>query len=201
MNTLSHLALPGSTVFFTLSLQKRGSDILVRQLPALREAVSSVRRKFPFRIDAFVVLPDHLHAILTFPPGDTDHAKRWRRIKAEFSYRSAEKPMLRANHIAKDQSGIWQRGYWDHTIRNPADMSLHMAYCWGDPVRHGLVRRAQDWAASSIHRDIRDGVFWEGWTPPLLTGAFGEQCDGLPAREAWGATRATPSHGPGATLH
>lgn len=181
MNMLSRLALPGSTVFFSVLLQDRGSDLLIRHLPALRTAVSEVRRKHPFRIDAFVVLPDHLHAILTLPAGDTDHAKRWRRIKAGFSRQVADRG---GSHLAKDDGAIWQRDDWAHPIRSPEDMALHLAYCWGDPLRHGFVRRAQDWAASSIHRDIRDGRLWDGWTPPLLTGAFGERAEDAISRPA-----------------
>ena len=205
MTQLSHLAtprlsLPGSTVFFSVMLEQRGSDLLVRHLPALRAAVAEVRRSRPFRVDAFVVLPDHLHAILTLPPGDADHATRWRRIKALFSRAVPHRPAQRASHRLKGESGIWQRGYWDHAIRNDEDMHLHLTYCWADPVRHGLVRRAQDWPASSIHRDTRDGRLWQGWVPPLISGEFGERKDDLSDRVAWVATHATPSPGVGAFM-
>jgi putative transposase len=201
MNQMSRLALPGSTIFFSVMLQNRGSDLLIRHVAALRTAVSTVRRRHPFRIDAFVVLPDHLHAILTLPPGDTNHGLRWRRIKAEFARQIGERPQQRASHITKGESGIWQRGFWDHVIRNPEDMDLHLAYCWADPVRHGLVRRAQDWEASSIHRDLRDGRLPDDWYPTMVTGAFGERRDDTDSVIAWDTSHATHRPTLGAALH
>lgn len=55
--------VPGGTYLFTVNLLKRGSDLLVRHIDALREAVRLTRQQRPFHIDAWVVLPDHLHCV------------------------------------------------------------------------------------------------------------------------------------------
>jgi putative transposase len=57
--------VPGGTFFFTVNLLDRRSDLLVTEIQALRDAVRRVRFRAPFRIDAWVVLPDHMHCLWT----------------------------------------------------------------------------------------------------------------------------------------
>jgi putative transposase len=64
--------VPGGTFFFILTLAVRGSDLLMRHIALLPEAFRTALRERSFHIDAIVVLPDHLHAIWTLPPGDVD---------------------------------------------------------------------------------------------------------------------------------
>ncbi len=64
--------VPGGTFFFTANLLDRRSDLLVRHVNVLREAVRRARLRAPFRIDAWVVLPDHMHCPWTLPEGDAD---------------------------------------------------------------------------------------------------------------------------------
>jgi putative transposase len=150
--------IPGATVFFTVALAHPGSDLLLREIEALRQAVRLTRHDRPFQINAWVVLPDHMHCIWTLPPGDADFSTRMGAIKARFSRmvsgRVGFNPTLRtASMVKKGESGIWQRRFWDHHIRNPDDLATHLQACWNDPVRHGLVTRAEDWPFSSFHRD------------------------------------------------
>jgi putative transposase len=77
--------VPGGTYFFTVTLEDQDSAALVEQITALRTAFRVTRRERPFNVDAIVILPDHLHAILTLPDGDADFSGRWRRIKGHFS--------------------------------------------------------------------------------------------------------------------
>ncbi len=145
---------PAASIFFTVTLQERGSRVLVDQVPRLREAVTLTKAERPFRIDAWVVLPDHLHCVWTLPEGDDDFSTRWRLIKTRFS-RGLPKGQLRPSHIARQERGLWQRRFWEHHIRDEADMTAHVQYCWINPVKHGLVDRPEAWPYSSIHRDFR----------------------------------------------
>jgi putative transposase len=78
--------IPGGTWFFTVNLLERHrNDLLVREIELLREAVRRVRARYPFQINARVVLPDHLHCVWTLPPDDADYSARWRLIKSGFS--------------------------------------------------------------------------------------------------------------------
>ena len=144
--------VPGATVFFTVTLAERGTSLLVDQVGALRQAVRATRLDHPFYIDAWVVLPDHLHAVWTLPPEDHDFATRWRVIKARFS-RQVPEGLRRPSHIRRRERGVWQRRYWEHHIRDPADWQNHVAYCWNNPVKHGLADEPSDWPFSSWHRD------------------------------------------------
>ena len=147
--------IPGASVFFTVALADRSQDALVAKIGTLRDAVRATMDERPFRIDAWVVLPDHLHAVWTLPEGDADYATRWRLIKARFSRQLPMGPR-RLSHQARQERGIWQRRFWEHHIRNQEEFAAHIRYCWINPVMHGLVERAEDWPYSSVHRDIGD---------------------------------------------
>ena len=154
--------VPGGTYFFTVTLADRGSDRLVRHVGLLREAFRIARRERPFRIDAIVVLPDHLHAVWTLPADDADYPGRWRRIKADFSRCvAAIDPTLLKNR--RGEYRLWQRRYWEHTIRNDTDLAHHIDYIHYNPVKHGLAERVRDWRFSSFHHYVRAGLLPEDW--------------------------------------
>lgn len=142
----------GASIFFTVALADRGSCLLVERVDVLRHAVRETLRQRPFGIDAFVVLPDHLHCVWTMPAGDADFSVRWRLIKSRFS-RALPLGAQRQSHVRRHERGIWQRRFWEHHIRNEEDFAAHVRYCWINPVKHGLVERPEDWPYSSIHRD------------------------------------------------
>ena len=126
MTAYRRFKLPGRTYFFTVVLQARGSDLLVREIEALRRAYHLTRKERPFRCDAFVVMPDHLHAIWTLPDGDADYSTRWGAIKSRFTRnvksRMGLNPILRSSSKArKGDAGIWQRRFWEHCIRDEVD--------------------------------------------------------------------------------
>lgn len=174
MSCYRRMRLPGATCFFTLNLAQPGMGLLTDHIDALRRAYGAMMAEMPVRTEAIVVLPDHLHAIWTLPAGDHGYGERWRRIKARFSRELALQLPRSASKARKRETGIWQRRFWEHTIRDRADFQLHMDYCRGDPVRHGLVAEAADWPFSSIHRDIRQGLIPPDWMPNRLHGRFGE---------------------------
>jgi len=155
--------IPGATYFFTVNLRDRHSGLLVAQIDALREAVRGVRRELPFRIDAWVVLPDHMHSLWTLPGGDSNFPERWRRIKAAFSKALPDTAQRLPVKLRKGERGIWQRGYWEHTIRNDRDYIAHMDYIHFNPVKHGLAESPGDWAFSSFRRCVAAGLYPAEW--------------------------------------
>lgn len=144
--------IPGASVFFTVALADRTADTLVAQADRLREAVRITKSERPFRIDAWVVLPDHFHAVWTLPEGDADFSTRMGAIKARFA-RTLPEGCLRASHVLRREKGIWQRRFWEHHIRDPAEFAACLRYCWMNPVKHGLVDDPAQWPLSSWHRD------------------------------------------------
>jgi putative transposase len=167
----------GATVFFTVTLAARGTDVLTREIEILRHAVRVTRRERPFAIDAWVVLPDHMHCVWTLPEGDADFSTRMGAIKARFSRdlrrsgftptpphnsyganggreRLADAKRVGVNpDLRKDEVAIWQKRFWEHHIRNQDDYRAHVRYCWINPVKHGFVEHPRDWPFSSWHRD------------------------------------------------
>lgn len=171
---------PGGSFFFTVALSDQGSNLLTDRIADLRRAYRATIRHAPIRCDAMVVLPDHLHAVWTLPDGDSAYSERWRKIKHRFTRmvvtevgRTAH-PTLSPSKRAKREQGIWQRRFWEHTIRDDADFRAHVEYCLGNPVKHGLVERPADWPFSSIHRDIKAGRVDPDWIGAEMVGAFGE---------------------------
>jgi len=143
--------IAGGSFFFTVNLAERRLRLLTEHIDELRAAARQTRRHYPFTIDAMVVLPDHLHAVWTLPEGDPDFATRWRLIKSAFSRSLATGEQISDSRAAKGERGIWQRRYWEHTIRDENDFSRHMDYIHINPVKHGLV--------SAIGR-IRRSIVW-----------------------------------------
>ena len=119
--------VPGGTYFFTVNLLERGSCLLVEHIDAFREAVRQLRARRPFHIDAWVMLPDHTHCIWTLPPGDTDYSARWKAIKIAFAKSLPKTERLSAVRGRKGERGIWQRRFWEHTIRDERDYAAHVA--------------------------------------------------------------------------
>jgi REP-associated tyrosine transposase len=166
----------GGTFFFTLTLADRRSTALVDHIAVLRAAFRTTRDERPFAIDAIVILPDHLHAILTLPPDDDDFPARWRRIKGYFSTRLLERG-VKIKRYPNGELALWQRRYWEHTIRDDADYARHVDYTHYNPVKHGLVTRVRDWPHSSFPLYVRQGLLPEDWAGGAAgdSPAFGER--------------------------
>jgi putative transposase len=154
--------LPGGTYFFTVTLSDRRSTALVDHVGALRDAFRLARRERPFTIDAIVILPDHLHAVFTLPPDDPDFSGRWRRIKGQFSSALIDAG-IELKRKAKGDLALWQRRFWEHTIRNENDFARHVDYVHFNPVKHSLVPRVSDWPYSSFHQYVRAKVLPLDW--------------------------------------
>ena len=155
--------IPGASYFFTVNLNDRRSRLLVDHVAPLRAAFRAVRARHPFMIDAVVVLPDHLHAIWTLPPGDADFATRWRLIKSGFSRSLAPHEPRSASRVAKGERSIWQRRYWEHTLRDELDFERHCDYIHFNPVKHGHAGAVRDWPYSSFPRFVKLGVYPIDW--------------------------------------
>lgn len=169
--------VPGATYFFTLTLRDRNATLLCDHVGLLRGAVRDTMRQRSFRLVAGVVLPDHLHAIVRLPEGDSDYPARVRSVKAGFTRRLVTHGL----RIAKNHRGeypVWQRRYWEHRIRDDRDLENHVAYIHFNPVKHSLVAQAADWPWSTFHRYARYGALpadWGGKLPIGEQGTYGER--------------------------
>jgi putative transposase len=155
--------VPGGTYFFTVNLYDRRSQSLVQNIAILRDAVHQTKQRAQFHIDAWVVLPEHMHCIWTLPDGDSDFSSRWQAIKTAFSREIPPGEYRSASRASKNERGIWQRRFWEHTVRDEQDYAAHMDYIHFNPVKHGLVTHPADWPYSSFHRAVAKGIYPRDW--------------------------------------
>jgi putative transposase len=167
-------SLGGGTYFFTLVTERRRP--LFREKAAVElflDAVESIRLRHPFEVDAFVVLPDHLHALWTLPEADARFSMRWRLIKEAFtrSYlKTHAAPDRSESRRSKGEQGIWQRRFWEHIIRDEADFIAHLNYIHLNPVHHGLVAAPRDWPHSSFREWVEREAYEITWGSDALPG-------------------------------
>jgi len=162
----------GATYFFTVNLQDRGSRLLVDQVAALRACFKEVWQRHPFRIDAIVILPEHIHALWTLPVDDRDFSTRWMLLKQSFTRKVVHD---QAESGGKAERTLWQRRFWEHQIHDDEDFARHVDYIHFNPVKHGWVLRARDWPYSSLHRYVREGQLPQDWgIDAAIEGRFGE---------------------------
>ena len=152
----------GGTYFFTATLVDRRSRLLIEHVETLRAAFRATRQAHPFTIDAVVVLPDHLHVVMTLPTGDADFSNRWSLIKRRFTSAVTQKQPDIPRH-SNGEYALWQRRFWEHTIRDERDFERHVDYIHFNPVKHGLVARVCDWPHSSFHDYVRRGLLPRDW--------------------------------------
>ena len=148
---------PGARYFFTVVTENR-APILIDNIERLRSAFRLCMSRYPFEIEAIVILPDHLHALWRLPEGDADFSKRWMVIKRKFS------SGLFAGNVTdskykKREKGIWQRRFWEHCIRDEDDWRHHVDYIHFNAVKHGYVDKPQEWLYSSYHQAVRNGWY------------------------------------------
>ena len=118
MTDYRRLLIPGSTWFFTVNLaERRDNHLLVEQIDSLRAAFRYVKHRQPFRIEAVVILPDHLHCIWTLPPGDDDFSMRWNLLTGNFSRVMPAGERISQSRVKRRERGIWQRRFWAHLAR------------------------------------------------------------------------------------
>jgi putative transposase len=121
MSRYRRALVKGGTFFFTVTLAKRPSDLLVRRIDLLRHAYGSVQQRYPFHTNAICILPDHLHAIWELPAGDADFSKRWSLIKSNFSRalpsaRTARRARLQSARKAFGSGAIGSMRFATRTI-------------------------------------------------------------------------------------
>ncbi|MFA9498874.1 transposase [Mannheimia sp. E30BD] len=160
----------GGLYFFTVVLENRQADFLIRYIHELRSAFSETQKYYPFKIIAICILPDHLHMIIQLPEGDQNYSRRIQSIKRNFSMKLPQQPSLNESRVKRKELTIWQRRFWEHLIRDEKDLANHMDYIYYNPVKHGYVKFVKDWQYSSFHRDVKQGIYPQYWggNPDLM---------------------------------
>ena len=160
--------VPGGTFFITLvTYQRKPLFSNPENISKLRHAVATVRSEMPFEIVGAVVLPNHIHFLWTLPADDLAYSKRVGRLKVLFTQSFRGKGALHKNTSSSRakhrESDVWQRRFWEHTIRNEADFERHLDYIHYNRVKHGFVSCPHLWEYSSFDRWVQKGMYKNDW--------------------------------------
>ena len=171
--------IPGSSVFITLvTYQRRKLFVAAENIDKLRQTCATVIAEKPFaiatlscRIEAAVILPEHIHFLWRLPPDDSDYSYRVGRMKVLFT-RALRGVNTLPENVSESrrkhrESDVWQRRtvrrfpphtsstrqrrFYEHTIRDEVDLRRHLDYLHFNPVKHGLVKCVHEWEYSSFH--------------------------------------------------
>ncbi len=155
---------PGASWFFTVNLaQRQNNQLLVDQVDLLREAFRYVKKRHSYRMDAVVIMPDHLHCIWTLPKDDADYSLRWRLLKTYFSRGIPKGESISNSRSKRRERGIWQRRFWAHLLTDQDDYNRHFDYIHWNPVKHGVVHQVNEWPHSSFYRCVESGIYPFDW--------------------------------------
>jgi len=177
--------VPGGTYFFTVVTHER-RPILTTSAgrKCLGDALREVQAKRPFEVVGIVLLPDHLHTVWTLPAGDDRYSLRWAEVKEKSTRKylgqgGQEATLTRSRRWHRERA-VWQRRFWEHTCDDERELSRCLDYLHWNPVKHGLVRRLEDYPWSSFHRYVQMGEYPPGWG--AVDPCPGYDCICLPSR-------------------
>jgi putative transposase len=154
---IRRLYVPDAVYFITcVTAQRQPTFNSSAKIQILRTVLHRVKELYPFAMRGYVFLPDHFH-LLFHLPATTSVSELMQSFK-----RNATLEIKRQQRIEKPLA-VWQRGYWDHVIRNDSDFETHLHYIHYNPVRHGLVTCAGDYFHSSFHEYVRRGWYKSDW--------------------------------------
>ena len=157
MSNYKRIYLEGYSYYLTVVTHNRQA-FLVENIALLRDSFRRSKEQYSYIIDAIVVLPDHFHMIIT-PKNPKEYSKIITSIKRNFNYgldknvKTEAKKALSASGDRRQHSGIWQRRFYEHTIRDEKDFQNILAYIQNNPLKHGLVKNPKDWKYSSYHKE------------------------------------------------
>jgi len=168
MSSYLRAHIPGGTYFFTLTTLGRQPVLLQPAIRrALKQAIDLTRQRYPFHVDAWVLLPDHLHCIWTLPEADDQYGMRWSMIKRHVTQTTSFHGSTTPSRKTRREGGLWQRRFWEHVIRDEEDFERHADYIHWNPIKHGLAKTVAEWPYSTFHHYVRQGVYapdWGGFT-------------------------------------
>jgi putative transposase len=159
---------PGGTYFFTLvTYQRQNIFSTSKPISLFYESIERVRTLHPFTVEAYCILPNHIHFIWRLPNGDSNYSMRISQIKRRFSklfVQELEMPSgISKSRNKRGELTIWQRRFWEHWIRDEDDLNRHIDYIHFNPVKHGLVDRVCEWKDSSFHDYVNAGFYDPSW--------------------------------------
>ena len=147
-------------VFFTIVTYNR-QELLIDNIDLLRDSFKYVLNKFDFEIYACSVLKDHIHIILKLEKSK-DYSEIIRLFKYYFSAKLPNNKTVSDSKIKRREKGIWQRRFWEHSIRDEKDLHKHIDYIHFNPMKHYKIA-PKDWKYSSFMKFVTAGFYEINW--------------------------------------
>lgn len=147
-----------NAIYYIVAVTRRRRPIFAdeQNLDVLRQTLRNVKLLHPFRMLAYAFMPDHLH-LLMFVPETTNISRLLQSIQW-----NTTRNYKRERAIAGSVS-LWQKSFYDHVIRDEIDLANHFNYIHYNPVKHGLVTEAADYAHTSFCEYLRRGWYGATW--------------------------------------
>lgn len=159
------LFLENTYVFLTVVTSKR-RPILIDNIDLLKESFKHAKRFHSFEYFGIVILPEHFHIIIR-PKTIENYPKIIHLIKTHFSknidIERIKDYQISPSRKTKQEKDIWQRRYWEHTIRDEDDLYKHLDYIHFNPVKHNYVKAVKDWKFSSFEKFVKKGNYEINW--------------------------------------
>ena len=133
----------------------------------LRATMRRAKELYPFTMHAYVFLPDHFHLLIRVPEA-ANLSRLMQSIQWNWTIR------YKKIHQVTASVHLWQRGYWDHVIRDDRDLEQHFDYIHYNPVKHGYVQHPLDYAHSSFGEYVRRGWYGPAWAEAVGISEAGE---------------------------
>ena len=150
------LFIPNTLIFITVVTKDR-NNILIEHIDYLRKSFTLTKQNYSFDIIAIIINPDHFHMIIK-PENIKEYPKIIGSVKSNFTKLSNLEHSINNNR----ESNIWQRRYWEHTIRDENDLYKHIDYIHYNSIKHHNIA-PKDWEYSSFKKFVKNGYYEIDW--------------------------------------
>ena len=158
------LYIPNSIIFITIVTSKR-RNILIENIELLKFSIKNTYKYYNFEIYAICVMKDHVHLLIK-PNNIKEYSKIILLIKRTFSKKIDINTIAdyrqRESNIKRQERDIWQRRFWEHTIRNEEDLYRHIDYIHYNPMKHYQIV-PKDWKYSTFNKFVKNGYYETDW--------------------------------------
>ncbi len=158
------LYVSNSIIFITIVTSKR-RNILIKNIELLKFSIKNAHKYYNFKIYAICVMEDHVHLLIK-PNNINEYSKIILLIKRTFSKKFDINTMAdyeqSESNIKRKERDIWQRRFWEHTIRNEEDLYRHIDYIHYNPMKHYQIA-PKDWKYSTFNNFVKIGYYETDW--------------------------------------
>jgi len=151
------LFIDNTYLFITIVTNKR-KKILIKNIDLLRKSFKECKKKYNFDIFSIVIIPDHIHMIIK-PENINEYPQIIGLIKIYFTKNSNIKYEINNTR----EANVWQRRFWEHTIKDEKDLYKHLDYIHFNPIKHGYVNKPKEWQYSSFNKFVKLGYYEMDW--------------------------------------